>query len=60
MNTRDFALTLLAVTIGTTIALAIAGLYLKQQFAASTSSSTTLGSLLSLFSPQTPTPATTT
>ena len=49
MSIRDFFLTLLAVAIGTTVALAIAGLYVKQQVASS-SGSGTLGAILNLFS----------
>ncbi|MGB7767440.1 MAG: hypothetical protein WBN22_01105 [Verrucomicrobiia bacterium] len=48
MNARDFFLTLFAVAIGTTIALAIAGLYLKSQLSTSAGSGT-LGTILSLF-----------
>ncbi len=53
MNTRDFLLTLAAVAIGTTIALAIAGVYVKSQLSASAGSGTTLGTILSLFAPKT-------
>jgi hypothetical protein len=49
MSTRDFFLTLAAVAIGTTVALAIAGVYVKSQLAASTGSGTTLGTILGLF-----------
>ena len=41
--------TALAVAIGTTIALAIAGLYVQNQVTAATATSTTIGSILSLF-----------
>ena len=50
MKTRDFFLHTVAVAIGTTIALAIAGLYLKSQFSSATGSGSTIGNLLSLFS----------
>ena len=49
MNARDFFLQVVAVAIGTTIALAIAGVYLKSQLSATAGSGTTLGTLLSLF-----------
>jgi hypothetical protein len=50
MTWRDFALTLMAVTIGTTIALAIAGLYLKSQLNSATGTGSTLGKILALAS----------
>jgi len=51
MNGRDFTLTAAAVAIGTLIALAIAGLYLKSQLNSATASNTTVGKLLALFAP---------
>lgn len=48
MSARDFFLYTVAVAIGTTIALAIAGLYLKSQLSA-TAGNSTLGAILSLF-----------
>ena len=49
MNARDFFLTLFAVAIGTLIALAITGVYVKGQLASATAGNSTIGSLLSLF-----------
>ncbi|HEX3626700.1 MAG TPA: hypothetical protein VH280_14905 [Verrucomicrobiae bacterium] len=49
MSAKLFIGTALAVAIGTLIALAIAGVYAKQQLATATTGSTTLGSVLSLF-----------
>ena len=48
MNAKEFLLTTVAVMIGTTIALAIAGLYVKSQITTATSGSSTISSLLSL------------
>ena len=50
MSTRDFFLTLFAVAAGTTIALAIVGVYLKSQFSSATGTGSTIGNFLSLFS----------
>ena len=52
MSTRDFFLTLTAVAIGTTIALAIAGVYLKSQLSASAGGNSTLGTILSFLTPK--------
>lgn len=49
MSTREFFLYIFAVAIGTTIALAIAGLYVKAQLSAATTGNSTVGALLSLF-----------
>lgn len=49
MSAKLFIGTTLAVAIGATIALAIAGLYVQNQVTAETASNTTLGSILSLF-----------
>jgi hypothetical protein len=42
----EFILTTLAVALGATIALAVAGLYAKQQFTAATANNSTLGNVL--------------
>jgi hypothetical protein len=52
MSTKDFFLTTLAVAIGGLIALAIAGVFVKQQLAADTAGNSTLGTLLNLVAPQ--------
>lgn len=49
MSAKLFIGTTLAVLIGTTIALAIAGMYAKTQLTAATTGNSTLGSVLSLF-----------
>jgi hypothetical protein len=48
----DFLLITLAVAIGTIIALGVAGIYLKQQVSSASSGNTTLGAILSLFTPK--------
>lgn len=48
MNGKTFLMLIIAIAIGATVALAIAGLYLKTQVTAATSGSSTLGSILSL------------
>lgn len=50
MKAHEFILYTLAVAIGTTVALAVAGLYVRSQLTSATGTGTTLGSLLSLFS----------
>ena len=52
MNGKEFVGTLIAVAIGTTIALAIAGIYLQSQLSAASSTNSTLGTILSLFGPR--------
>jgi hypothetical protein len=52
MNARQFILLIVAIATGSTIALGIAGLYLKSQINSATSGSSTIGSLLSLFAPK--------
>jgi hypothetical protein len=52
MNGKEFVGTVLAVAIGTTIALAIAGLYVQSQISAASSSNSTIGTILSLFGPR--------
>lgn len=52
MNGKEFVGMVLAVAIGTTIALAIAGVYVQGQLSAASSSNTTLGTILSLFGPR--------
>lgn len=54
MKIGEFILYTLAVTIGVTLALAIAGEYAKTQISAATAGNTTFGRLLSLFSPVQP------
>lgn len=49
MNAKTFLLLVIAIIIGATVALGIAGLYLKTQVTAATSGNSTIGSLLSLF-----------
>lgn len=46
MKIGEFLLTTLAVAIGATIALGVAGLYAKQQIAAATTTNSTLGNVL--------------
>jgi hypothetical protein len=46
MKIGEFLLTALAVALGTTVALAIAGLFAKQQIAAATTANSTLGNVL--------------
>jgi hypothetical protein len=52
MNGKEFVGTVIAVAIGTTIALAIAGMYVQAQLNAAQSSNSTLGTILSLFGPK--------
>lgn len=49
MTAKQFLGATLAVAIGTTIALAVAGVYLKQQLSAATAGNSTIGNLLALF-----------
>lgn len=58
MNHKEFIGTTLAVAIGTLVALALAGLYLKSQLSAATSGNSTVGTLLSLFAKPAATAAT--
>ncbi|HXC34273.1 MAG TPA: hypothetical protein VNV43_00245 [Candidatus Acidoferrales bacterium] len=46
MKIGEFILTTLAVALGATIALAVAGLYAKQQLSAATATNSTLGNVL--------------
>lgn len=50
MSHKQFIGSIIAVAIGTLIALAVAGLYVKSQLASATSGNSTIGTLLSLFS----------
>lgn len=50
MSAKEIIGTAVAVFIGTLLALAIAGVYLKSQLSAATGSGSTIGSLLSIFS----------
>jgi hypothetical protein len=52
MDGKQFFGTLLAVAIGTLIALAIAGMYVQAQVSAATAGSSTLGTILSFFGPK--------
>lgn len=52
MNGKEFVGMVLAVAIGTTIALVIAGLYVQSQVTAATAGNSTLGTILSLFGPR--------
>jgi hypothetical protein len=52
MNGKEFVGTVIAVAIGTTLALAIAGMYVQSQLNAAQSSNSTLGTILSLFAPK--------
>ena len=51
MSGKDFVLTTLAVAIGGLIALAIAGVFVKQQVSQATAGNSTLGKILNLFAP---------
>lgn len=53
MNARQFFLLVAAIAIGATIALGIAGLYLKNTVTTATSGNTLFGSILALFTPKT-------
>ena len=55
MKLGDFILTTLAVAIGGLIALAIAGLVAKSEFASTLQSNSTLSTILNLFAPKTST-----